>query len=1626
MDFSNYDLLTTPSNMHAGGSANTGEGTPRTALNVANLSVDKFLESARKPSKLDYDSSRYGDDASISEGLYSNYSVDSLKDLIFNQIPDELVGALDTLLLKLEDEYLAEINMVQIELAAAVDTHDAFEEEIYKYQRALTKEMERNDKLERDLARRARYRLNSDSKKTTPKKRVQKSKIIDLWEDTDSGEESSDQLFELKVNSGKPNLEDAIRVTNVLKKNFGPTDFISWYNTVQAAATSCFLGEEGLEQLIRAKVVDPELSTSFEFAVKNKAASAVLENFYQIHAGDYLVKKDALQHLLEFRFDPADPTAWFRGYQARLSAVSDLNVDKIKVYFSSVLPQNMLEDMKTRVLDSKEAILNWLNTFKTKASSKTYSANKTQKQSSKKYNSKYLAVRDKLPPKLKQYRLENGLCLMCGANSHRVNDCPHDELKNLNVGVGAMSVVYADNSEKPFASSTDDSLQVYTIEDIAPSTLMENTLEVRIRDIPLLARADTGLDGTSLIRKDVIDRLNLPFEETSAVLILVNQITVEALGSISLDVNFGEFSLTVPFLIVEDFPCPKQSIYLGSEWKKLVGNFLIDEDLPYWLVKNGNYTLNLVYEDNFVFAKNSFTIPARASMAVSAYAHNSNCLIQDLHAPDLSILNDELVVKDKIDTLIVRNSSNVPILIQRNSILARCSPIVAEKSSVFEETSIDDFDTFFNISDVDWDDLEALISDKVSHIVDLDDRKKLTDLLFKKFSKMRSVLDYTGSSAPDFDYVHKIDTGDAKPVKQKMFTMPFNVRKEIHEQIKDFLKRGIISNSNSPWAAPILLVRKSNGSWRFCCDYRKLNKVTVGDSHPLPKIEEIFAQLSSASIFSSLDLTSGFHQIQLDEESKKKTAFRSPFGLFEWNVLPFGINNAPVVFQRCMEAVFAAFLYDFVLIYIDDIVIFSDNFSDHLDHIEKVLDACISRNIVLNMKKSNFAVPSIDYLGYTVSQGHLEMNHEKIQGILEYPTPQSPSQISSFLGVVNFYRHFIDGFAAKTLCLNEAANADKFVWTDDCDEEFNKLKDMMSKEPVLTLPDLQKTFYLATDWSRYAIGAVLFQKHDGFDRPIAFFSRKTRGSELNYSSYDGELLAILDAVRRFRVYLLGKRFVLLTDHKTLTWMLTQSLEKSKYGRQLMELQQYEFDIHHISGTDNVVADALSRSYPSTESVSFSDMIQNFSKSETQTVAVGAMKTSLPAAKNHDDYFLLLDDFNKTNMQHEQMLDPFAGPILADYKGKGIFQTELDGFIVADGILYHLWSPSNSKGKVYLQTYLPEKFRSTCFVLFHENPWSGGHQGIDRTYYSIRTRFYWKGMYATISHWVRSCSVCQTHNAVVPRHGPFIAMDAYQVMDLISCDIVGPLEKTSDGNRFILVLTDYASKYVWTRASPNHTADTVGRLLIDTFLEFGCCTCFVSDQGAEFDADVVSAIFKILNVSSLRSTAYRPQSHGLVERVNRTLQTMLAKYVAENTNSWDEFLPFITSAYNTGLHSAIGVPPFSIMFSRDAKSAVDVVMSDPIDFTVDAKQIEKKTRKKMARFLADGAKTAYSTKKKHMDKMASRYDKSKKLHDFKIGDLVLRKIEKPASLGPKFLSDIYSIEDISMNAAKLKDVALDAY
>ena len=427
---------------------------------------------------------------------------------------------------------------------------------------------------------------------------------------------------------------------------------------------------------------------------------------------------------------------------------------------------------------------------------------------------------------------------------------------------------------------------------------------------------------------------------------------------------------------------------------------------------------------------------------------------------------------------------------------------------------------------------------------------------------------------------HEIPTGDAAPIAKRPYKGNFKKNQFIEKEVQDMLQRGLIRESSSPWAAPVVVVEKKGGTSRLCVDYRDLNAVTRDDKYPLPLINDMVESFRTANWFTTLDLASGYWQVEMKEDDKEKTAFITKQGLYEFNVMPFGLKNAPGTFQRLMNQVLRKYLNKFVAVYIDDIIIYSKTFEEHLDHVEQVFQALLVANLRIKLKKSKFCFPNIPFLGHIVGRDGIQPDSENIEKVKNYPVPTDLTSLRGALGLFSYYRKFIKGFSKIAKPMNELLKKDiPFKWTSKQQKAFETLRDELIKAPILQYPDFEKPFELYTDACGTGLGAVLSQKDKGGrERVIAYASRSLTKAEGNYPITEQECLAVIWAVKHFSPYLQLLPFKIYTDHSALKSLTKCKEPTGRRARWVMELQQYDFIIEHRPGKENKNADALSRMY----------------------------------------------------------------------------------------------------------------------------------------------------------------------------------------------------------------------------------------------------------------------------------------------------------------------------------------------------------------------------------------------------------------------------------------------------------------
>ena len=637
--------------------------------------------------------------------------------------------------------------------------------------------------------------------------------------------------------------------------------------------------------------------------------------------------------------------------------------------------------------------------------------------------------------------------------------------------------------------------------------------------------------------------------------------------------------------------------------------------------------------------------------------------------------------------------------------------------------------------------------------------------------------------------------------------------------IDEMLEQEVIVPSSSPWASPIVLVAKKDGSTRFCVDYRKLNAITKLDVFPLPRIDDSLDLLSGAKYFSSLDLASGYWQVGMAPTAQEKTAFTTHTGLYEFQVMPFGLCNAPATFQRLMENVLTGMARDKCLVYLDDILVIGQSPDEHLSNLREVFTRLQSDGLRLKPSKCRLLKEEVEYLGHVVSQHGVKAYPKKVIAVTKFPPPKDLRALQAFLGLMSYYRRFIPCFSSVPQPLFTLTRKDiPFKWSVKCDTAFSHPKKLLTKSPILASPPFGEEFLLEVDASGVGLGAVLSQKQpDGICRPIAFTSRTLQQHERNYGISELEGLGVVWAVKHFRHYLYGHHCTVFTDHEALKSLLNKVHPSGKLARWGMALQELNLKIEYQPGKANARADALSR-YP--VSLLASDC------SNTQTAVVVAKLDS--ASSN-------VESGEERTLEERQKDDPSLAAILAYLQKRELPEEEKAArelvlgepmYTVVDGVLYHV-----ERDKT-LRIIPPTADRRKLFLEAHEGPFPG-HLREAKMYSQLSRYYWWWGMRKDISQWCRACLVCAKHGigrppkhflTPIPVDGPF---------DRVGIDVL-KMPKTKHGNAYIVVFVDYLTKWPEAFTTPDQTSLTIAKLFVEKIISrHGVPHQLLSDRGPAF-------------------------------------------------------------------------------------------------------------------------------------------------------------------------------------------------
>lgn len=812
---------------------------------------------------------------------------------------------------------------------------------------------------------------------------------------------------------------------------------------------------------------------------------------------------------------------------------------------------------------------------------------------------------------------------------------------------------------------------------------------------------------------------------------------------------------------------------------------------------------------------------------------------------------------------------------------------------------------------------------------------------------------------------HSIRTKDEIPAYTKSYRYPFIHRQEVQDQISKMLDQGIIRPSQSAWNSPIWVVPKKvdasgKTKWRLVVDFRKLNDKTIDDKYPIPNIADVLDKLGNCHYFTTLDLASGFYQVEMNPEDIPKTAFNVEHGHFEFLRMAMGLKNSPSTFQRVMDNVLRDLQNVICLVYLDDIIIFSVSLQEHMVNLEKVFERLRASNFKIQMDKSEFLKLETAYLGHIISKDGIKPNPDKIKAIEKFPIPKTATEIKRFLGLVGYYRKFIPDFARITKPMTQCLKKGSRITPDDVNYSncFEKCKTLLTNDPILQYPDFNKDFVLTTDASNFAIGAILSQGPVGSDRPIAYASRTLNSSEINYSTIEKELLAIVWGTKYFRPYLFGRKFKVLTDHKPLQWVMNIKEPSSRLTRWRLKLSEYNFDPIYKQGKYNTNADALSRIEINNEDASSTAV--NPSGSERQPSVAGS--TTLTAHTSAENPILEIpisdDPLNRFNRQ-------ISFVVVGDIKKRPTvtkpFEThtrttiQLSESNLEDDVINAIKEYVNPKVKTGLLINPPlamykiipiiqEKFKSSAMNIvltkielenvkeylrqqeiiknYHEG--KTNHRGITECFLALSHRYYWPKMKESVTKYINECNICgqakydrnpirQRFSIVPPPTKPF---------EILHLDLF-----TAQNEKF-LTLVDSFSKYAQAYLLRDGTALSVIQALLTFCTHHGVPLTIATDQGPEFTNALFSEFTRLHKIQHHKILAHTPNDNGIVERFHSTILEHLRILKLERKNEPAiNLMPYAVLAYNSSIHSFTKCRPIDLITGHfDPRDPLDIDMT----------------------------------------------------------------------------------------------------
>lgn len=1085
-------------------------------------------------------------------------------------------------------------------------------------------------------------------------------------------------------------------------------------------------------------------------------------------------------------------------------------------------------------------------------------------------------------------------CYNCDQAGHPSYKCEKPAAKCTNCEKSGHLAIHCFRNKRPNKDQKDSNQSTNKNEQqVAQLNLVEELTAKYLIDIKVNSHVvDCHLDlgsQCSLIKLSKAKELNLDIVTPEDLPVLrgigANLISPVGMTIVSIEVQGLEDSINL--YVVEDYVI-KQSVLLGQSFTEKPDIVITKTPTAVIFRRIPSVKMHLVTTKDIEIPSNNLRavrVSANPYMDTHVYVNGS---VRGSPGEEYYLLPGEYEVKGGFSALLIHNVSPNSITLQKGTLLTR----VQCKGVIDSEYTLDSYNVTISESQS-KDTLNC--SDKLSP----EERSSLRELIEKYntcFSTGLHDLGFTNLTEMT------IELEDEVPIVYRPYRMSYADRVLVRNMIQEMADHGIIRESTSAFASPIVLVQKKTGEKRLCVDYRALNRKTKKEHYPLPRIEDQLDQLAGNKVFTSLDLASGYYQIPVAEESRHRTSFVTPDGQYEYNRMPFGLVNAPSVFQRTINKVLLEAKIKYAIVYMDDVLIPAKDINEGLQRLEEVLVLLKKGGLTLKLSKCHFFLDSIDFLGFEVSSDGIRPGQRKTDAVSRFPKPRNLHELRQFLGLSGYFRRFIANYALTAAPLTDLLKKDvKWSWGENHERAFGKIKSLLVDRPVLALYNYTAETQLHTDASKDGLAGILLQANsEGIFQPVSYFSRKTNAEEQKFHSYDLETLAVIASLNRFRVYLIGIPFKIFTDCNALRSTLVKRDLIPRIARWWVQLQEYDCTIEYRPGLRMSHVDALSRNPVDTIESDCSTRLDVLAVEKGEQDWISTVQSADEEIKKIKE---ILSDPNS-----EQLLD-----IHRNYKLKNnrVYR------IVGDEIKW----------------LVPKGVRWQILKMNHDDV---GHCGYDKTLQRIRKNYWFNKMRKFVKKYVASCLECLHHKTPGgKREGELHPIDKPSVpFHTVHADHLGPFIKSKKGNCYLLVLVDGFTKYVNIRPVRDTKTATTLKVLKDHISYFGVPTRLVTDRGTSFSSSTFKEFVVQTGIKHIMNAVSTPRANGQVERFNRTILDALSTSThGKDDKTWDEQIPDIQLGLNTTTHKTTQKSPSELLFGFNIKCRSEGILSEVLEETV---------------------------------------------------------------------------------------------